>query len=109
VGLNSFYGPWTQQVDLGLARRFVFAEHHAITFQVQAINLLNHANYYVQNGNGVNAIQYEPVGATCGDGASQNQICYLIPNTGPGGFGTLRIVNVLNGPRVLQFAFKYTF
>jgi outer membrane receptor protein involved in Fe transport len=109
VGLNSFYGPWTQQVDLGVARRLVLAERHAITFQVQAFNLLNHANYYVQNGNGVNPIQYEPVGATCGDGASQNQTCYLVPNAGPGGFRTLQIVNALNGPRVLQFAFKYSF
>jgi DNA-binding beta-propeller fold protein YncE len=109
VGLNSFYGPWTQQVDLGLARRFVLAERHAITLQVQAFNLLNHANYHVQNGNGVNAIQYVPVGATCGDGASQNQTCYLVPNAGPGGFRTLQIVNALNGPRVLQFAFQYTF
>jgi hypothetical protein len=109
VGLNSFYGPWTQQVDLGLARRFALAERHAISFQVQAFNLLNHANYYVQNGTGVNAIQYQPVGATCGDGASQNQTCYLVPNSGPGGFRTRQIVNALNGPRVLQFAFKYTF
>jgi hypothetical protein len=109
VGLNSFYGPWSQQVDLGIARRFVLGEGQAITFQVQAFNLLNHANYYVQNGNGVNPIQYEPVGATCGDGASPNQTCYLVPNAGPGGFRTLQIVNALNGPRVLQFAFKYTF
>jgi hypothetical protein len=109
VGLNSFDGPWTQQVDLGLARRIPITERQSITLQVQAFNLFNHANYYVQNGNGVNAIQYTPVGQTCGDGASNNQTCYLLPNAGPGGFRTLQIINSLNGPRVLQFAFKWSF
>jgi Carboxypeptidase regulatory-like domain/TonB dependent receptor len=109
VGLNSFFGPWTQQVDLGLARRIPITERQQITLQVQAFNLLNHANYYVQNGNGVNAIQYTPVGKTCGDAASNNQTCYLLPNAGPGGFQTLQIINALNGPRVLQFAFKWSF
>jgi hypothetical protein len=109
VGLNSFYGPWTQQVDVGIARRFSLAEHQTITLQVQAFNLLNHANFYVQNGNGVNAIQYAAMGATCGDGQSQNQTCYLVPNSGPGAFQTLQIINALNGPRVLQFSLKYNF
>jgi hypothetical protein len=109
VGLNSFYGPWTQQVDLGLARRIPLTEHQNIVLQVQAFNLFNHPNYYVQNGNGVNAIQYTPVGQTCGDGASNNQTCYLVPNAGPGGFKTLQIINALNGPRVLQFSFKWYF
>ena len=47
VGLDSFYGPWTQQIDLALERRFNLTERHSITFEVQAFNLLNHANYYV--------------------------------------------------------------
>ncbi len=107
VGLDSFYGPWTKQVDLGLARRFRLTESQAVTFEAQAFNLFNHPNYYVQNGNGVNPTQYEPFGSTCGDGQSQDQTCYLAPNTGQ--FGTLNIINSLNGPRVLQFALKYTF
>jgi hypothetical protein len=106
-GLNSFYGPWTQQIDLGLARRFKLTERQSLTFQVQAFNLLNHANYYMQNGNGVVQTQYEPFGATCGDGQSSTQTCYLVPNTGQ--FGTPTIINALNGPRVLQFSFKYSF
>jgi len=109
VGLDSFYGPWTQQIDLGLARRFNLTERQAITVEAQAFNLLNHANYYVQNGTGVNPIQYTPFGETCGDGRSLNQTCYLAPNPGPGGFGSLTTINALNGPRVLQFALKYTF
>jgi len=106
VGLNSLYGPWTQEVDLGLARRFSITEKQSVTFQVQAFNLLNHANYYVQNGNGVNALQYQPVGNQCGDGVSQTQTCYLIPEPG---FKTLQVINALDGPRVFQFALKYSF
>ena len=106
AGLNSFYGPWTQQIDLGLARRFHITERHMISLQVQAFNLLNHANYYVQNGTGVNAIQYSPFGSTCGDGSSSSQRCYLVPNSS---FGTFNVINALNGPRVLQFAIKYSF
>jgi len=99
TGLNSFYGRWTQQIDLGLARRFRVSERQTITFQVQVFNLLNHANYYVQNGNGVNPIAHEPYGTTCGDGHTIHQTCYLVPNTGE--FGNLTIINALNGPRVL--------
>jgi hypothetical protein len=106
AGLNSFYGPWTQQIDLGLARRFNLTERHSVTLEAQAFNLLNHANYYVQNGNGVSQIQYEPFGSTCGDGQSQNQQCYLVPQQG---FGRLLVINALNGPRVLQFAMKWNF
>jgi hypothetical protein len=106
VGLNSLYGPWTQEVDFGLARRFSITEKQSVTFQVQAFNLLNHANYYVQNGNGVNALQYQPVGNQCGDGVSLNQTCYLIPEPG---FKTLQVINALDGPRVFQFALKYSF
>ena len=109
AGLNSFYGPWTEQIDLGLARRFHITERHAITLQAQAFNLLNHANYYVQNGNGVQQIQYRPFGDTCGDGVTQNQTCFLTPNNGAGGFGTLQTINSLNGARVLQFSLKYNF
>ena len=76
-------------------------------FQVQAFNLLNHANYYVQNGNGVNPIQYTAFGSSCGDGQTVNQTCFLAPNTGQ--FGRLSVINALNGPRVLQFALKYSF
>ena len=107
--MNSFYGPWTQQVDLGLGRRFRITERQSLSLQVQAFNLLNHANYYVQNGNGVNQVQYRPFGDTCGDGHSADQLCGLVPNNGASGFGSLQRINALNGPRVLQFALKYSF
>lgn len=106
AGLDSFYGPWTKQIDLGLARRFHVTERHSITFEAQAFNLLNHANWYVQNGTGVNQIEYAPFGSTCGDGQSINQHCFLAPEPG---FGSLLVSNALNGPRVLQFAVKWAF
>ena len=109
AGLNSFYGPWTQQIDLGLTRRFNLNEHHVITLQAQVFNVANHANYYVQNGTGVNSEQYQAEAfgdGTCGDGAHLNQTCYLVPNPS---FGQLQIINALNGPRIVQFALKWTF
>ena len=114
AGLDSFYGPWTQQIDVGLTRRFNLTERHSVALQVQVFNVMNHANYYVQNGTGVNSVQYtaaafgnNPDGSTtCGDGATLNQTCYLVPNPN---FGKLQVINALNGPRVMQFAFKWTF
>jgi hypothetical protein len=114
AGLDSFYGPWTQQIDLGLTRRFKLTERHAIALQGQVFNVTNHANYYVQNGTGVNSVQYvaapfgnNPDGSTtCGDGVTLNQTCYLVPNPT---FGKLQVINALNGPRVMQFALKWTF
>ena len=78
---------------------------------MQAFNLLNHANHYVQNGNGVNAVQYLPFGESCGnpDNPQTNQTCYLVPNTGTNGFGSLQRINSLNGPRVLQLALRWNF
>ena len=106
AGLDSFYGPWTQQIDLGLERRFKLTERHAVALQAQVFNVMNHPNYYVQNGTGVNYIQYESAGSTCGDGVSRNQTCYLTPAPG---FGQLQVINALNGPRVMQVSFKWTF
>jgi hypothetical protein len=109
IGLNSFYGPWLERIDVGLARSFEVKEGKELEFQVQAFNLFNHANYYVQNGNGINQLQYNPIGSNCGDGASLNQICYLVPNSGPGNFGSLQEISPNGLPRVLQFSARFTF
>jgi len=114
VGLNSFYGPWIEEVDLALARSFRIKEGQQLQFQVHAFNLFNHSNYYVQNGSGVNQAQYNPIGTQlgkypCGDGVSLYQTCFLVPNSGPGNFGTLQEISPLNPPRVLQFSARYTF
>ena len=109
IGLNTFYGPWLERIDLGLARSFSIREGKELQFQAQAFNLFNHANYYVQNGDGINQLQYNPIGTNCGDGATLNQTCYLVPNTGPGNFGTLQEISPNGLPRVLQFSVRFTF
>src|SRR5260370_12443509 len=111
AGLDSFYGPWTQQIDLGLTRRFNLTERHAIALQVQVFNVMNHANYYVQNGTGVDSVQYaaapfgnNPDGSTtCGNGATLNQTCYLVPNAS---FAKLPVITHLTEPRALHSPLK---
>jgi hypothetical protein len=109
VGLNSFYGPWLERIDIGLARSFAIREGKELQFQAQAFNLFNHANYYVQNGDGINQLQYNPIGTNCGDGLSTNQQCYLVPNSGPGNFGAYGEISPNGLPRVLQFSARFTF
>jgi hypothetical protein len=109
IGLNSFYGPWLERIDVGLARSFEIREGKELQFQVQAFNLFNHANYYVQNGDGINQIQYNPIGANCGDGMTANQQCYLVPNSGPGNFGSFQEISPDGLPRAFQFSVKFTF
>ncbi|MGA7918409.1 MAG: TonB-dependent receptor, partial [Candidatus Acidiferrales bacterium] len=109
IGLNSFYGPWLERIDLGLARSFSITEGKQLQLQAQAFNLFNHANYYVQNGDGINQLQYNPIGTNCGDGATLKQTCYLVPNSGPGNFGTLQEISPNGLPRVLQFSAKFMF
>jgi len=64
---------------------------------------------YVQNGNGINQLQYNPIGSTYGDDVTQNQTCYLVPNSGPGNFGALQEISPNGLPRVLQFSALFTF
>ena len=109
IGLNSFSGPWLERIDLGLARSFEIKEGKELQFQAEAFNLFNHANYYVQNGDGVNQIQYNPIGSNCGDGMTLNQTCYLVPNSGPGNFGTLQEISPNGLPRVFQFSARFSF
>jgi hypothetical protein len=109
IGLNSFYGPWLERIDAGLGRSFEIREGKELEFQAQAFNVFNHPNYYVQNGNGVNQIQYNPIGGTCGDGTTPNQTCYLVPNSGPGNFGSLQEISPNGLPRILQFSVRFSF
>jgi len=106
MGYNSFYGPWINEIDLGLTRAFHVTERQTIEIQAQVFNLFNHPNFFVQAGAGINQTQYDPVGPNCGDGASPNQTCFLVPSSG---FKTLESINQLNGPRTFQFSFRYRF
>lgn len=113
IGYNAFYGPWIQEVDLGISRGFHITERHVITFTAQVFNLANHPNYFVQNGGGINnSARYGAVGSTCGDGkTTSTQQCFLVPDTtlGASPFGVPGEINQLNGPRTFQFAFRYSF
>jgi hypothetical protein len=107
VGLNAFYGPWIQEVDLGIARSFHLTERQKIVFQAQAFNLFNHPNFFVQNASGIGTAQYDPSGSNCGDGATTVQTCLLMPD--PGFKQILGSINELNPPRIFQFGFRYQF
>ncbi len=109
IGLNSFYGPWLERIDMGLARSFRIGEGKELQFELQVFNLFNHANFYVQNGDGINQLQYNPIGTNCGDGATLNQTCYLVPNSGPGNFGALQEISPNGLPRALQFSVRFAF
>jgi hypothetical protein len=109
IGLNSFYGPWVERIDLALTRGFAIKEGKELELQAQVFNLFNHANYFVQNGNGVNQLQYNPIGTNCGDGVSPNQTCYLVPNSGTGNFGALQEISPNGLPRVFQFSARFVF
>jgi len=106
IGYNSFYGPWINEIDLGLTRALHITERQTIQIEAQVFNLFNHPNFFVQAGAGIVQTEYNPVGPSCGDGATLNQTCFLVPNTG---FKTLESINQLNGPRTFQFAFRYRF
>jgi hypothetical protein len=106
IGFNSFYSPWIEEIDLGISRDFHITDRHIVTLKAQAFNLFNHPNYYVQAGSGIYQLQYDPIGPKCGDGATLNQTCYLLPDPK---FKTLQSISELNGPRVFQFAFAYRF
>ncbi len=106
LGLDSFYGPWINEIDLGITRSFKVTDRQMIQIEAQVFNLFNHANFYVQNGSGISQNQYDATGPTCGDGASTNLTCFLAPDPN---FQKLESINQLNGPRTFQFAFRYAF
>ena len=88
-----------------MTRRFRITERQRISVQAQVFILFNHPNYYTQYET-VAGNQFIANGSTCGDGATANQACYLVPDPT---FGTLSSIDQLNGPRTFQFAFRYSF
>jgi hypothetical protein len=106
IGLNTNYGPWIAQVDLGVSRNFNVSDRGLLAIKFQVFNLLNRANFLVQNGMGINSSGYNPIGADCGDGMTQNQTCYLVPVQSKNSPDT---ISALNGPRIIQFGIAYKF
>jgi len=64
VDLPSFLTAQTVMTTGSLHGRVVDASGAVVA---QVFNVANHANYYVQNGTGVNQVQYSPVCSNCGD------------------------------------------
>jgi hypothetical protein len=83
-------GPLLERIDVGLARSFAIREGKELRLEAQVFNLFNHPNYYVQNGNGINQLEYNPIGTDCGDGTTLNQTCYLAPKSGSATLGPCR-------------------
>jgi hypothetical protein len=109
IGLHSYVGPWTQDVDINLERGFRIGEFGKLMLRATAFNAFNSPNYLVMSGLGLNGQQYLPIGPTCGDRVTQNQTCYLVPNSRPGGFGTQNVVQQNIGPRFFQFTAIFRF
>jgi hypothetical protein len=105
VGYNRYYGPWIEEIDLGLKRSFQLTERQRFSVEAQVFNLFNHPNFYTQYET-VLGNQYTTYGSTCGDGTSANQTCYMVPDPT---FGTLTSIDQLHGPRRFQFSFHYSF
>jgi hypothetical protein len=78
-GRNGFRGPKFFNVDASLVKRFVIKERKAVTFRVEAYNILNHANF------------------------SNPALSLATPAT----FG--KITNVVSNPRILQMALRFDF
>ena len=47
---NAFRGPGLWNVDMGLSKRVRFNDKYAVQFRIEAYNLFNHANMFVQSG-----------------------------------------------------------
>jgi hypothetical protein len=108
IGLNSFYGPWLERVGVSLGRRFSSGEGEALQLQVQAFKLLNQANFYVRNGDGINQLQYTRLGPTAARGRIESD---LLPGAelGPGNLGSLREISPNGLPRRLQVSAGFMF
>ena len=75
--------------------------------QAQVFNVFNHANWYVQNGDGINQRGYNLIGTNCGHGMTLNQTYYLASNSGPGNFSELQETSPNVLPRILHFSIGF--
>jgi len=82
---NSLFGPTFRNVDLSLFKDFAVAERATIQFRVEAFNISNTPNYYIENNN------------------SGNQ------SFGNGNFGTITQTDPNYNPREYQFVLKFLF
>nr|MBA3770245.1 hypothetical protein [Blastocatellia bacterium] len=59
---NSFRGPGVWNVDLALSKKFFFTERASLQFRVDAINVFNHANAFINGfSGGTDISNFDPV------------------------------------------------
>ncbi len=83
TGRNSFRGPGSWNVDLGLYKQFFLGERFRLQFRGEFYNVMNHANLYAQTGSN-----------DIGSGYTYLDARYGINNTGLGTFKDLRTVQL---------------
>ena len=100
-GVNSLRGPGVNNWDVSLFKKFKYGENpsHYIQFRVEAYNVFNHTNWQTFTS----TAQINP---------ATGQITNLPSAVGRDGFGaltTVRGVDALGGPRIIQLAGKLYF
>ena len=93
TGRNSFRGPGAYNINAELGKTFPITERFKLQFRSEFYNLLNHSNYYVQNGS------TQDVGNTGNVGDFQVT----------GKRGVIAAAGVPNERRFIQFALKLLF
>jgi len=96
VGRNVLRGPWQNNVDFSIIKRFPISESKNIEFRAEFFNLFNHINFANPISN-FNAVPSSNISPTTGQ----------IINNNPGDFG--RINSTSNNPRLIQFVMKLNF
>jgi len=91
LGRNIYRGPYEQNWDASLIKRFTFGEHQEVRFTADFFNVWNHANFANPAVTDIEAYL-----AWVGAG-----------NTGNGPFG--QIVNSTGTPRLIQFSLRWGF
>jgi hypothetical protein len=109
IGLNSFYGPWLERIDVGLGRASKSSEGKELEFQARPSTCSIIPTTTSRTETGSTSFNTTPSAATCGDGMTLNQTCYLVPNSGPGNFGALQEISPNGLPRILQFSVRFAF
>ena len=68
---RSFYNPWASEVNLGIQKTFPFTKRQSVRIRFEAVNLFNHASWYVpddSNSDNINAPMISgPNGTTFGN------------------------------------------
>jgi hypothetical protein len=91
LGRNIYRGPFEQNWDASLIKRFKFGEHQEVRFTADFFNIWNHANFANPAVTDIEAYL-----AFVGGGG-----------TGNGPFG--QIVNSTGNPRLIQFSLRWAF